>query len=81
MNNIYFNYLKSLLKHKWFVFVGCFRLAFHFSFLFPGILFRGIIHDWSKFSFTEFPRYARKFGKTGINTGRDKSRILRSSER
>jgi len=49
---IYLNYLKSLLKHKWYVFVECCKL---------GIPVMGIIHDWSKFMPVEFIAYARKF--------------------
>lgn len=57
------NYLKSLFWHKWYVLVACYRL---------GILWRGIKHDWSKFTPSELPHYIRKFGR-GINVGRDKS--------
>lgn len=47
-------YLKSLLLHKWWVFVAGLRLG--------GIpLWRLIIHDWSKFGPWEFGRYARNF--------------------
>ena len=49
---IYLNYLKSLLKHKRFVFVECCRL---------GIPWLGVVHDWSKFLPSEFIPYARYF--------------------
>lgn len=40
-----FKHLKTVLKHKWFVFIYACKL---------GIPIRGILHDLSKFSFTEF---------------------------
>ena len=49
---MYLKFLWSLLRHKWFVFVECWRL---------GIPWLGIIHDWTKFSRYEFPQYARFF--------------------
>lgn len=52
---IYWEQFKSLLIHKWYVFI-----AGH-EFGVP--LWRLIIHDWSKFTPTEFFRYARyKYG-------------------
>lgn len=56
-------YLKSLLKHKWYVGIACFRM---------GLYWQGIVHDLSKFSPSEYPRYVRRFGG-GINSGRDKT--------
>ncbi len=52
---IYLKQLKSLLIHKWYV-LQAGRLT--------GVpLWRLIIHDWSKFTLTEFFRYARyKYG-------------------
>lgn len=50
---IYLKFLWSLLKHKWYFFQAG-RLT--------GVSLWGcIIHDWSKFTLTEFPRYARRF--------------------
>lgn len=49
---MYLKYLKSLLLHKWFVFLECRKL---------GIWWLGIIHDWSKFLPSEFIPYARYF--------------------
>lgn len=49
---IYLKYLKSLLRHKWFVFVECCKL---------GIPWLGIIHDLSKFSPDEFFAYSNRF--------------------
>lgn len=49
---MHIKYLIYLLKHKWFVFIECFRL---------GILWRGVTHDLSKFSILEWLPYANKF--------------------
>jgi hypothetical protein len=49
---VYIDYLVYLMRHKWFVFVECCKL---------GIPWLGVIHDWSKFSLTEFPRSARRY--------------------
>ena len=38
-------HVKLVLKHKWYVFVFCCKI---------GIPFRGFMHDWSKFTPTEF---------------------------
>jgi hypothetical protein len=48
----YLKYLKYVLKHKWFVFLECQK---------RGILWLGIVHDWSKFRPSEFIPYARHF--------------------
>jgi len=48
----YIKYLKYVLRHKWFVFTECYKI---------GILWLGIIHDWSKFRPSEFIPYARHF--------------------
>lgn len=48
----YLSYLKKVLKHKWYVFIGCARL---------GIPLAGITHDLSKFRLDEFVPYARSF--------------------
>lgn len=50
---IYWRYLLSLLRHKWYVFLAG-RVT--------GVpLWRLVIHDWSKFTPAEFGRYARNF--------------------
>lgn len=49
---LYLKYLKYLLRHKYFVFIECFKL---------GIPWLGLIHDWSKFLPDEFIPYARNF--------------------
>lgn len=52
--NIYFKYLVSLLTHKWYVLVAGVRLG--------GIpLWRLIVHDWQKFTPSEFIPYSRYF--------------------
>jgi hypothetical protein len=51
---MYLSFLKSLLRHKWYVFKAGVKLG--------GIpIWRLIIHDWSKFLPKEFIRYARFF--------------------
>ena len=47
------NYLKYLLRHKWFVFVACLRIG--------ASPWQGIIHDWSKFRPSEWIPYAQCF--------------------
>jgi len=46
------NYLKYVLKHKWYVFIECCKL---------GIPWRGILHDMSKFRPSEWFTYAEYF--------------------
>ena len=50
---IYFKYLKSLLLHKWWVFLAGRKLKLP--------LWTLIIHDWQKFTPSEFSVYARYF--------------------
>jgi hypothetical protein len=45
-------YARYILRHKWFVLVECWRL---------GILWRGIVHDLSKFAPSEWLDYAQYF--------------------
>lgn len=56
----YFQYVKYVLIHKWFVFIGCVKLGCGSTFLMP-LLFRGIVHDWSKFLPLEFFPYVEYF--------------------
>ena len=49
---MYWKYFKYVIKHKWFVFIECYKL---------GQIWRGIIHDISKFLPDEFIPYARYF--------------------
>lgn len=46
-------YFKKVLKHKWYVFLECKKLGLP--------LWVGIIHDWSKFTPTEWVPYTRMF--------------------
>lgn len=48
----YLKYLVYVLKHKWFVFVECWK---------RGLIWQGITHDLSKFLPSEFIPYARYF--------------------
>lgn len=45
-------YLLSVIKHKWYTFIECCKL---------GIPWLGIIHDWSKFSPSEWTPYVHSF--------------------
>ena len=49
---MYLRYFRSVLRHKWFVFLECCKL---------GIPWLGVIHDLSKFLPSEFIPYARWF--------------------
>ena len=57
---MYWKYLKYVIKHKWFVFVECCRITKDPKYRFK-LFFLGIVHDWSKFRFSEFVPYARYF--------------------
>ena len=60
-------YLSYVLRHKWYVFIECYKL---------GITWRGIVHDIDKFFPSEwFPYVDRFFGDKGkdIKTGRDET--------
>lgn len=50
---IYVRFLWTLLQHKWYVLLAGFRCRVP--------VWRLIVHDWSKFTPTEFGRYARNF--------------------
>lgn len=56
---IYLQFLKSLLKHKYYVFIAGRKLGIGFWQLF--------IHDWQKFTPAEFPKYARYFFRDKSN--------------
>lgn len=49
---IYLKYLRYVVRHKWFVMKECFR---------RGLIWRGLMHDNSKFYPAEFIPYARFF--------------------
>lgn len=48
----YVKYLGYVLRHKWYVFLECWRAR---------IIWQGIIHDWDKFLLSEFIPYANYF--------------------
>lgn len=48
----HFQYLWYVLKHKWYVFIECRR---------RGYPWLGVIHDWSKFRWSEWFPYANHF--------------------
>jgi len=51
----YWKYLKYILRHKYFVFIECYK---------EGIIWRGLTHDLSKFFPSEFfPYYNHFYGK------------------
>lgn len=54
--NVYIKYLKTVLLHKWYVFLECRRL---------GITWQGVMHDMSKLSPKEFFASARYYGGDG----------------
>jgi len=61
----YFKYLSYIICHKWFVFVECCKL---------GIVWRGIVHDLSKFRPSEFFPYVNYFyGKNKDENAFDKA--------
>jgi hypothetical protein len=49
---MFLNYLGYIIRHKWFVFIECWRM---------GVPFRGLMHDISKFRPSEFVPYMKKF--------------------
>ena len=48
----YLAYLSYVIRHRWFVMLECFRV---------GLIWRGLVHDLSKFLPSEFFPYARFF--------------------
>ena len=55
-------YLKTVTRHRWFVFIECCKL---------GIPWRGLVHDLSKYIPCEWFPYVEQFGG-GIMSGRNK---------
>lgn len=47
-------YLQYVLRHKWYVFQACLEY---------GLIWRGLIHDWTKFLPSEWIAYAQTFYK------------------
>ena len=50
--NKHFKYLVYVLKHKWYVFLACSK---------TGHPWLGLIHDWSKFRWSEWAPYVNHF--------------------
>jgi len=48
----YWRHFKTISKHKWYVMLACFKV---------GLIWQGITHDLSKYSFTEFFASAKYF--------------------
>lgn len=58
----YIKYLNYVLRHKWYVMIECFK---------RGLVWRGLMHDLSKFLPSEFIPYANYFyGKKDSDIGR-----------
>lgn len=71
----YFKYLKYVIKHKWFVFQECIKFSKTLRIKNkPKIIWRGIIHDLSKFLPDEFIPYADFFYGDGNTKGTYKKR-------
>ncbi len=49
------NHLITICKHKWWVFYHCYK---------AGLIWQGIVHDLSKFSFTEFSESVKYYTGT-----------------
>lgn len=65
-----FQYLNYLAKHKWYVFCECAK---------RGIVWRGLVHDWSKFLPSEFlPYYRHFYGQQ--DRGRDETGYYKPAE-
>jgi hypothetical protein len=67
---VFGGYLKYVLRHKWFVFTECAK---------RGLIWRGVVHDLSKFLPSEFVPYAMHF-HGNIRTGRDKTGYYKPSD-
>jgi len=61
----YLKYLNYVLRHKWYVMIECFS---------QGLIWRGLMHDLSKFLLDEFIPYANYFyGKKDSDIGRGRN--------
>jgi Family of unknown function (DUF5662) len=57
-----FENLIYITRHKWFVMVGCWKLSRRLRLSHKmRLLYRGLKHDWSKFSLSEFVAYREHF--------------------
>ena len=55
----HFKYLNYVIRHKWFVFQACVKIAKRYRK--PLLIWRGIIHDWQKFTPAEWRPYVLSF--------------------
>lgn len=69
----HFKYLRYVLRHKWFVFLECVKMAYDMRA--PMLIWRGVMHDISKFLPSEFFPYSNHFYGEGksIKSGRDET--------
>ncbi len=70
----YVQYLSYIFRHKWFVFIECCKF---------GMIWLGIIHDWSKFLPSEFIPYAKHFygdKESDIKKGRDETGYYKAGD-
>ena len=61
---IYFQHLKTIIIHKWYVGRECFK---------HGMYWQGLVHDLSKFSYIEFIYSARYWDGKSTPIGREKA--------
>ncbi|MDO8506965.1 MAG: DUF5662 family protein [bacterium] len=70
---IYLRYLRTVLRHKWFVFLECLK---------AGIPITGLTHDLSKLLPDEFLPYARYWGKDPeVRTDAEISAFIKAKEK
>jgi Family of unknown function (DUF5662) len=60
----YLHYIRTVFRHKWFVFVAGRRVGVS--------VWRLLIHDWSKFTPAELGPYVRRFGRGSAGSMQDK---------
>lgn len=66
-------YLSYVMRHKWFVFLACCRLAVKYRE--PRLIWRGLIHDLSKFRPSEWFPYVNYFNRTFPSANSDEVRL------
>ena len=66
-------YLRYVVLHKWFVFVACCDLAVKYRE--PRLIWRGLIHDLSKFRPSEWFAYVDYFNRTFPSVSSDEVRL------
>jgi hypothetical protein len=68
----YIKYLNYVIRHKYYVFIECWKM---------GILFRGLVHDLSKFRPSEFFPYAEHFYGKKIEVQKDSTGYFKSADK